>query len=57
MEQERKDLIKLIDKLDLKKKSVAKKLGCTPVELSYFLNKKRGLRVECQTRLINYLKR
>jgi len=51
-----KELLKeMIDKLGLKKKHVAKQIGCTPVELSHYLGNRRDLRPECYTKLINYL--
>jgi len=52
MEKEIKDKI---FKLGLKKKHVAKQIGCTPVELSHFLSGRRNLKPEIKTRLINYL--
>ena len=48
-------IIEKIDKLGLKKKHIANQIGCSQVELSYFLNNKRKLRPECYTRLVKYL--
>lgn len=52
---DREKLIDFIDKFGIKKSHVAKQIGCSPSELSHFLSKKRGLRIECQERLSKYV--
>jgi transcriptional regulator with XRE-family HTH domain len=44
-----------INQLGIKKSHVAKRIGCSPAELSHFLNGRRGLRPESMEQLRTYL--
>lgn len=54
-EQDLDKIIQAIEKKDLKKKKIAKKIGITVVYFSYILNRKTPLTENVRDKLFDYL--